>query len=58
MRKEKEVEKLKNEISLLKKMLEFAFHDTDERDHYGLHDWLSYLEQKVILKQKIESMQI
>ncbi len=45
---EKENELLKEEVSLLKEMLEYAFYDGDEREHYDFYDWVDYLRKGVL----------
>lgn len=46
--KQKEIDLLKEEINLLREMLEYAFYDGDEREHYDFYDWIDYLRKGVL----------
>ena len=46
--KQKEIDLLKEEINLLREMLQYAFYDSDEREHHNFYGWLDYLHMGVL----------
>lgn len=46
--KQKEIDLLKEEINLLREMLQYAFYDGDEREHYDFYGWVDYLRKGVL----------